>query len=151
MQRVIICLFIVSLIGISGCATNGQAKSKMTTDELFLMIEDAQESYKLGLLTDAEIKYRQITEKYPNYYDAWLKLGNIYVRTDQLMAAIRIYENCTKIDPEAVQGWNNLALARLKQAMNTLKSGRDNMTKGSVEFLELDQFYKSVANVIAVK
>jgi tetratricopeptide (TPR) repeat protein len=147
-----ILLLLSTLLFLNACAsTQQQSVNKLNSSELINLVEEAGEAYKMGLLTDAEIKYREITEKYPRYYDAWLKLGNIYVRTDQLEAAIRVYLKCTEIEPEAMQGWNNLALARLKQAMNALKVGRNNMTKGSIEYKELDDFYKGLATVIAVK
>jgi tetratricopeptide (TPR) repeat protein len=147
-----ILLLLGTILFLNACAsTQQQSVKKMNSSELINLVEEAGEAYKMGLLTDAEIKYREITAKYPRYYDAWLKLGNIYVRTDQLEAAIRVYLKCTEIEPEAMQGWNNLALARLKQAMNALKVGRNNMTKGSIEYKELDDFYKGLATVIAVK
>jgi tetratricopeptide (TPR) repeat protein len=146
-------LYLLStLMFINACSTTQQqSEQNLNSSELFKLVEEAGESYKMGLLTDAEIKYREISSKYPRYYDAWLKLGNIYVRTDQLEAAIRVYLKCTEVEPEAMQGWNNLALARLKQAMNALKEGRNNMTKGSIQYKELDDFYKGLATVIAIK
>jgi len=114
--------------------------------ELWDTYQKANESYKLGMLSDAEAMYIEITETNPNLFEVWLKLGNIYVRTNQLDAAIRVYENAVRINPKDVRAWNNLALTRMKQATKILMEGRKNMSPESDEYKMLDNTLKRILN-----
>ncbi|GLS24384.1 hypothetical protein GCM10007877_00950 [Marinibactrum halimedae] len=117
--------------------------------ELKILIEEADRFYKLGLLSDAEGKYRKIIEKYPDYYEAWLKMGNIFIRTDQLDAAVLAYETCTAQAPEDVRCWNNLALARVKQGVHTLDNGKSKVLVGTQAYMDLDEFQVKLIKILS--
>jgi Tfp pilus assembly protein PilF len=102
------------LLLFSGCATTGTSKKDV---EFTALVERASSQYGAGLLTEAEASYRKVTQLRPDYYEPWLKLGNIYVRTGQLEAAIRMFTECTELRPDDVRGWSNLSLTRLKQSL----------------------------------
>lgn len=108
-------VIIFSLV-LNGCATGGAQKN----EEFSVLIEKASSQYEAGLLTEAEASYRKVTDLRPDYYEPWLKLGNIFVRTGQLEAAVRMYRKCTELRPDDVRGWSNLSLTRLKQSLVVL-------------------------------
>jgi len=129
-------IFIISILLTSGCSNR--------KFELWDTYQRANESYKLGMLSDAEAMYIEITEKNPKLFEVWLKLGNIYVRTNQLDAAIRVYENAVRLNPKDVRAWHNLALTRVKQSTKILMEGRRNMRPDSDEYKFLDDSLKRI-------
>ena len=135
-------IFTFLIINLTACAV----VNKNSDNSLLKLIENANESYELGLLTDAEAQYRSITVYYPEYYEAWLKLGNIYARSNQLEAAIVAYDNCLQKKPDESRCWNNKALARLKQAVSTIREARVQFPKGSQERVSLDLLFKRIVN-----
>lgn len=142
-------LLVLQSLFLVACAST-DSSSKKSLDALAL-VEIANDYYEKGLLSDAEAKYRRITREYPKYHEAWLKLGNIYIRTDQLDAAIIAYETCNKKQPEDVRCWNNLALARVKQAVSSLDVGKAAMMKNSDEYLGLENFQMKLISILATE
>ncbi len=113
-QLIVISTFFLIL---GGCATTTGSGENA---EFSNLIEKASSQYEAGLLTEAESSYRKVTALRPDYYEPWLKLGNIYVRTGQLEAAVRMFRECTELRPDDVRGWSNLSLTRLKQSLAVL-------------------------------
>lgn len=113
------------------------------------MIEEADHYYDLGLLSTAEAKYRRILAEQPSYYEAWLKLGNIYVRNDQLEAAVLAYSTCVDNAKEDARCWNNLALARVKQAVEVLQEGKTAMETSSTGYRQLEEFQYRIIDLLA--
>ena len=97
------------------------------------LFSEAQQAYKEGMLEEAESGFIKITKLNPEFYEAWLRLGNIYVRTGQLKAAERMFEKSASISPEEYKAWNNLAITYIKQAIAVLKEGKEHMKPGSEE------------------
>jgi tetratricopeptide (TPR) repeat protein len=128
------------------CATAG-SKSSATID----LFKQAEEYYKKGLLTEAEASYLKLVKVSPGVTDAWVKLGNIYVRTGQLDAAVTMYEKCLHVDQKEARCWNNLALARVKQAMETLRQGQGQIELNSDEYYALERLYKKLTEVVMIK
>ena len=146
MSKIKSIFILVFSVAIIGCSANGD---KIGSKKPLSLIEEADRYYTLGLLTDAEAKYRKVLQENPTYYEAWLKLGNIFIRTDQLDAAIIAYRACSKNMPEDVRCWNNLALARLKQAMVTLETGKRNVSESPDDFYTLDRLQMKIIGVIS--
>lgn len=121
----ILCLFVVG-----GCST---INNKDQSSKFKILVEKASSQYEMGLLTEAEASYRRVIELQPNYYESWLKLGNIYVRTGQLDAAVRMYRKCTDMKPNDVRGWSNLSLTRLKQSLEVLDEAKQYFPDESVD------------------
>lgn len=128
-----------------GCASN----SIKETQRVIAMIEEADHYYDLGLLSTAEAKYRRILAEQPSYYEAWLKLGNIYVRNDQLEAAVLAYSTCVDNAREDARCWNNLALARVKQAVEVLQEGKTAMETSSTGYRQLEEFQYRIIDLLA--
>lgn len=143
MKRLI--LVIVSVFLVS-CAATG-SKSSVTVG----LFKQAEDHYKNGLLTEAEASYLKLVKVSPGVTDAWVKLGNIYIRTGQLDAAVTMYEKCLHVDQKEARCWNNLALARVKQSMETLRQGQRQIELNSDEHYALERLYKKLAEVVTIK
>ena len=110
-----------SALLLAGCAfMSGPNESS----EFSFWIVKASSQYESGLLTVAEASYRKVTRIRPDFYEPWLRLGNIYVRTGQLEAAVRMFEKCTELRPDDIRGWSNLSLTRLKQSLAVLDNAQ---------------------------
>ncbi|MDX1589782.1 MAG: tetratricopeptide repeat protein [Oleiphilaceae bacterium] len=112
-------LILLLALVLQGCATGPQ-------ETPFLDIFDrAEADYRQGLLSRAEAGYRKVVQAKPTFYEPWLRLGNIYVRTGQYEAAILMFQECTRIQPNDVRGWNNLALTRVSQGIEVLDNASE--------------------------
>lgn len=140
-------LILISTFLTVGCASGNKVKKGKS--DLVEMVKLADKYYDRGVLSSAEAEYRKVIDLYPNYYGAWLKLGNIYTRTDQLEAAILAYDNCVVKKPSEMRCWNNLALARMKQSLDALERGKRNMVEGSVEHQTLDRFHRKALRIMS--
>ncbi|MBV1908675.1 MAG: tetratricopeptide repeat protein [Kangiellaceae bacterium] len=121
-----ICLVaILSLL--SGCSSNANKGQSAA-----IKIETrAQHYYKSANLQLAETEYLALIKLVPLYAEGWFKLGNIYLRTNQLEAAIRHYKKALSYDSKMSKGWHNLALARIRQATDTLVEGKQKVDEGN--------------------
>lgn len=139
-----ILLFTLMVLASSGCAsTTGGSSGTLHT------LHKAERQYNQGMLSSAEDSYRKVLQSNPDHHEAWLKLGNIYVRTGQLEAAIIAYENCGKRQTDDIRCWNNLALARVKQGIDALERGQQNFVPGTSEHVRLATFYASLVETLS--
>lgn len=138
-------LLILFIAGSTGCASTGGAKG----EEAIVLYQKANQYYSQGLFTEAEAEYLKMTKLYPKYYESYLKLGNIYTRTDQLDAAIRVYEIAAKLRPNNEKVWNNLALVRVKQAIKYLEEGKTHMDIGSSSYLAFETTKSRIIKTMA--
>lgn len=131
-------LLLAALLG--ACASNGVGSHPGAITRY----EAASTAYESGELSTAETRYLELVKANPQYAEGWFKLGNIYVRTGQLVAAIRMYEKAAVINPEDGKVWNNLALARVKQAVATLDEGAQHVRSGSPEQAGVQELRKRI-------
>jgi tetratricopeptide (TPR) repeat protein len=142
----IVIAFIAAFVLI-GCTSTKTSESTSTIS----LFKKAERSYMQGLLSEAEADYIKLSRIAPDVSEVWLKLGNIYVRTGYLDAAIRMYKSCLDIEPKETRCWNNMALARVKQAMETLEAGTKNVEANSDDYYVLTELYEKLVGIIAVK
>lgn len=136
--------FLAILIG--GCTS--VEKESYSTINLF---KKAERNYVQGLLSEAEADYLKLSRIAPDVSEVWAKLGNIYVRTGYLEAAVRMYEKCLDINPQETRCWNNMALTRVKQAMETLQAGAKSLEMNSDEYYVLTELYSKLLEVVAIR
>lgn len=137
-------LLIAMVLALIGCAsTEGNSSNALDT------LRKANQEYSEGMLSSAEASYRMVLQSNPNHHQAWLKLGNIYVRTGQLEAAIIAYENCGWKQNDDIRCWNNLALARVKQGIDALDRGQKHFVPGTPEHDRLIALYASLVQTLS--
>ncbi|MGX5173454.1 tetratricopeptide repeat protein [Aliikangiella sp. IMCC44653] len=135
MNKVIV-VFILAFL--SGCA----AKPSVSRSNAAEVEARAEEYYRSANLQLAEAEFRELLKITPRYAKAWFRLGNIYLRTNQLDAAINHYEKSLEYDRTQAKAWHNLALARVRQATATLVEGQSNIN--SKQTAELDFLLKKL-------
>jgi tetratricopeptide (TPR) repeat protein len=124
--------FFIVLFLFSCSSNDGVPNAELTLAE---QIEKANIEFDEARLDRAEAMFLKIVKKNPGYIEAWLKLGNIYVRQTRLKAAIRCFEEAIKIDQKDGRAWYNLALVRVAQATQTLETAE--------QIVPLDSQYQS--------
>jgi len=114
-------LFVTLLVG---CSSGSKRTDGIPTLDLTLeqKVQKANDAYDEARLERAEELFLKITKEKPKLQEAWLKLGNIYVRQTRMKAAIRCFEEAIKLDNEDGRAWYNLALAKVKQATLILET-----------------------------
>lgn len=114
---------------VAACASTPQKPNG--EQDLKAKLERGDRALREARLTDAEIVYRELTQAHPNLPEVWLRLGNVYMREAQIEAAIRVYQDGLRYDQEDGRIWYNLAIARIKQAAQTLESANNALPKDS--------------------
>lgn len=129
-KKIINTLFLIYLLSfLVACSTvNKKLTSKKGAPQNISVafapdLSAAYKAYQEGRLSDAETLFIRYTNKHPSYSEAWFKLGNIYYRTGQYVAAITAYNNVVQQNPQHGKAWYNMALTRVKQAEQTLERG----------------------------
>tara|TARA_R110001592_G_C13189889_1_gene752287 strand:- start:117 stop:569 length:453 start_codon:yes stop_codon:yes gene_type:complete len=138
-------LIILCMLMLTACSA---LKSQTDTQKSMALFTKAQQAYQVGLLEEAEADFIKITKLTPEFYEAWLRLGNIYVRTGQLKAAERMFEKSARINPKEYKAWNNLAVTYIKQAIAVLKEGKEHMAPGSEEGMHAEEMATRLINAI---
>jgi len=123
---------VIGTFVLSGCVSSHVSKMPEFKMKLADKVEKANAAYEEARLDIAESLFLQITTQNPTYVEAWLKLGNIYVRQARLKAAIRCFEEAIKRDQEDGRAWYNLALVRVRQATKTLETAEQLVPLDSV-------------------
>ena len=111
----------------------------------------AKQYYDQGLFTQSESLYLDISRKHPKLYEPHMRLGNLYVRVNQLDAAILRYEKALALKPNDVKAWNNLALVRVKQAIKILEEGQVEFESNSFEYIALESHKQKLIGAVAQK
>jgi len=87
---------------------------------LFDLQRQADTAYDEGRLLDAEQLYRRMLKASPSSAYAWMRLGNVELRNDQLEAAIHAYRQCLRFQSGESRCWQNLSLTYVEMAVATL-------------------------------
>jgi len=118
-------LCLVLVLFAAGCAANGEPLAENGGVEELLT--EAGQAYEEGRLDDAEHALNRVLAQDKTVAEAWFVLANVHYRKGRLAAAVRAYEKTLRFDPSNNEAWHNLALTRVKQAVNTLDRRLDEM------------------------
>ena len=133
----------VLVTSLSACSSmntglgNTKGSPKKVSSSYAPELAAAYTAYNEGRLSAAETLLIKYTNKYPNYSEAWFKLGNIYYRTGQYDAAITAYGNVVQQQPKHSKAWYNMALTRIRQAEVTLEQGEAQFAIEDTQSLQL--------------
>lgn len=123
-----------------GCANS----NVVDNNTLVGMLSTASEAYHEARLNDAETQYLNITKNYPEYKEAWFKLGNIYARQGRLKASIRQYERVIQLDPEDGRAWYNLAIVKINESKKILTEAGQVLPSNSEFILPINALNKKL-------
>ncbi len=120
MNRAVI-LWLAFAVPLAGCETvqklgGGDDKSVMPQrSELFQLSNQAQLAYEAGEDARAEQLYMGLARQTPNDPEIWLRLGNLYARSNRPDAAADAYQRALSINGSESRAWYNLGIVRLRQ------------------------------------
>jgi len=128
-------LTLLIVLVLCSCVSRGD---KLSPSGALDIEKRAETHYVNANLQLAEIEYRKLLKLVPRYAKGWFKLGNIYLRSNQLNAAVFHYQKALQFDPKMAKAWHNLSLARVHQAVAVLVKGQDAVDKNQtakIDFL----------------
>jgi len=102
----------------AGCTTTvGSVIKALDSDpDLITINQEAQLAYEGGELAKAEALYRSLARRMPNDAETWLRLGNLYARSNRPDEAANAYQRALMADNAEARAWHNLGVVRLRQA-----------------------------------
>lgn len=119
-MKTALALLLMTLL--AGCASTPPPQPAAAAAPVQTQLQKADRALREARLTDAEVLYRSLIQTHPELPEVWLRLGNVYTRQGQLDAAVRIYNEGLQHSRNDGRLWYNLAIARVKQAVQTLEA-----------------------------
>ncbi len=107
---------LLCLLG-AGC---GSVETRSTGEDLVKMYQEAQAAFDSGEHARAETLYKGLLRAMPNDAETWLRLGNLYARTDNAEQAVNAYLTALSLNGNDPRGWHNLGVVRLRQAWSVM-------------------------------
>jgi tetratricopeptide (TPR) repeat protein len=106
----------------AGCTTAVGGAIRAFDDEpnLVTINQEAQLAYEGGETAKAEALYRSLARRMPNDAETWLRLGNLYARSNRPDEAASAYQRALMADNSEARAWHNLGVVRLRQAWASL-------------------------------
>lgn len=124
---VTVCFTLGGCVGVTPRAADSDATDSAMSDSgeeatsgLFDLQRRADLAYDEGRLLDAEQLYRRMLKSSPSSGHAWMRLGNVQLRNDQLEAAVYAYRQCLRFATGEARCWQNLSLTYVEMAVATL-------------------------------
>ena len=118
------------LVCLSGCTT-GVATAIKALDgsepDLITINREAQLAYESGEDAKAETLYRSLVRRMPNDAETWLRLGNLYARSNHPDEAANAYEKALIANSSDPRAWHNLGVVRLRQAWASMLQAHENL------------------------
>lgn len=101
----------------AGC---GSVETRSTGEDLVKMHQEAQAAFDSGEHARAETLYKGLLRAVPNDAETWLRLGNLYARTDNAEQAVNAYLTSLSLNSADPRAWHNLGVVRLRQAWTVM-------------------------------
>lgn len=101
----------------AGC---GALETRSVGEDLVKMQQEAQAAFDSGENARAEVLYKGLVRAMPNDAETWLRLGNLYARTDNADQAVSAYLTSLSLNGADPRAWHNLGVVRLRQAWAAL-------------------------------
>lgn len=100
-------------------ATLSACGSLMTTstDDALAMQRTALLAYEDGEDRKAEALYLGLLKISPNDAETWLRLGNLYARSNRPDNAADAYQHAVLLNPDDPRAWYNLGVIRQRQTL----------------------------------
>jgi Flp pilus assembly protein TadD len=138
---------------LAGCA----ALDHRASDDLVKMQREAQAAFDNGEDARAETLLRALARAMPNDAETWLRLGNLYARTNNPDQAVDAYLKSLSLNSNDSRAWNNLGIVRLRQSWaaliraNSLADPKDPAFATSSEIVKALEQLPSIADLKAAK
>lgn len=131
-----------AILAMAGCTTTMATAIKALDNEpdLITINREAQLAYESGEDAKAEVLYRSLVRRMPNDSETWLRLGNLYARSNHADEAANAYQKALIANSGDPRAWHNLGVVRLRQAWASMLQAHTNLDPrdplyGNVEVL----------------
>jgi Flp pilus assembly protein TadD len=134
---------------IAGCTMMDHRSS----DDLLKMQREAQAAFDNGEDARAETLFKALARATPNDAETWLRLGNLYARTNNPEQAVDAYLKSLSLNSNDSRAWNNLGIVRLRQSWaaliraNSLADPKDTAFASSNEIVKTLEQLPSIADL----
>ena len=126
-------------------------------DDLVRMQREAQAAFDNGDDARAEVLFKALARSVPNDAETWLRLGNLYARTNNPDQAVDAYLKSLSLNSNDSRAWNNLGIVRLRQSWaaliraNALADPKDPAFATSNEIVKALEQIPSIADLKVAK
>ena len=119
----------MALLALAGCTTTVATAIKALDNEpdLITINREAQLAYESGEDAKAEVLYRSLVRRMPNDSETWLRLGNLYARSNHADEAANAYQKALIANNGDPRAWHNLGVVRLRQAWAAMLQAHSNL------------------------
>ncbi|MDB5809183.1 MAG: tetratricopeptide repeat protein [Betaproteobacteria bacterium] len=124
-------------------------------DDIVKMQREAQAAFDNGEDMRAEVLFKALARSIPNDAETWLRLGNLYARTNNPDQAVDAYLKVLALNSSDSRAWNNLGVVRLRQSWaaliraNRLADQKDPAFATSSEIVKALEQLSSIADLKA--
>jgi Tfp pilus assembly protein PilF len=148
MKRIAAILLLPVCLTLAGCAATPEKASK--TDDLTLMHREAQAAYDNGDDARAELLYKKLTTLAKQDAETWLRLGNIYARTNNPQSAVESYRTSLSINDADPRTWNNLGIVMLRQSWMALVHAKEISNPSDAAYLNSADIIRALERLPAI-
>lgn len=151
MKRLAAILLLSLYLSLVGCTA---MLKKGSTDDLTLMHREAQAAFDQGDDTRAELLYKKLTSLAKQDAETWLRLGNIYARTNNPQLAVEAYRQSLSINDTDPRVWNNLGIVMLRQSWLAFLRAKQMSNPNDAAFVnsvEIIQVLERLPAIMSVK
>ena len=111
------------LLLVQGCALGPRGS------DLYAQQESAVLAYESGENAKAEALLQGLVRAVPNDPENWLRLGNLYARSNRPEDAAQAYQKSLMLNPNDPRVWYNLGIVRQRQAYASFLQANLNFDK----------------------
>lgn len=98
------------------CCVSGCSSPTVIGGDVFDLHNSAVLAYESGQDAKAEALYQGLARAAPNDPETWLRLGNLYARSNKPDDAADAYQHALLLNPNDNRVWYNLGVIRQRQA-----------------------------------
>lgn len=147
----------VMLPGLVGCASGGwrggagangggEQGTVLTEAELRSLADVAYTAQDWPL---AETRYGELTRRVPDDGEAWLRLGNIYARTERTESAMKAYQEAVAREADDPRAWHNLGVLQMRAALATFQRMQDSVPQADPLRTRMDDLASGLEGLLA--
>src|SRR5262245_40874934 len=141
-------MVVAAALALAGCDTMRTALPQRS--DLFQLSNDAQLAYEAGEDAKAEQLYMGLARATPNEPEVWLRLGNLYARSNRPDAAADAYQRALAINSSDARVWYNLGIIRLRQGWAALIQAQAPLDEEHPLYMETSQLLGSLSGLSGV-
>ena len=130
----------------SGASGGDERGTVLTEPELRSLANDAYSAQDWPL---AETRYGELTRRTPDDGESWLRLGNIYARTERTDLAVKAYQEAVAREADDPRAWHNLGVLQMRAALATFQRMQESVPAGDPLRARMDELARGLEGLLA--